>query len=77
MYDSVFTDSSVIFLSLCYEESYLNVPRSRPSHGCSSRYSCMYAIQLGRSMMAVGRLSQVAALRGYQSTASNGLLVGT
>ena len=43
VYDSVFTDSSVCnFLSSCYEESYLNAPRSRPSHGRSSRYSCIY-----------------------------------
>ena len=73
----MFTDSSVCnFLSSCYEESYLNAPGSRPSHGRSSRYSCMYPIQMGRSVMAVDRISHVVALRGYQSTASNGLLVG-
>ena len=33
------------------------------SHGRSNRYSCMYTIYSGRSVMAVGRINQVAALR--------------
>ena len=47
------------------------------SYGRSNRYSCMYTMYSGRSVMAVGRINQVAALRKYRSTAFNGLLVGT
>ena len=38
---------------------------------------CIYTMYSGRSVMAVGRINQVAALRKYRSTAFNGLLVGT